>query len=167
MQPLGTSSKPAGRGLSLRTGTVGMGIMLVVFLVAVVFAANENDVIGWLVVIVSLGWLLIFSFVVFSLRTAARKAAARINDAQRTFNRAPGGGGAGGVGHDGTAATRDRKLDHSFKIVEVQVRVIRDSLGKDPETVERALETIEITSHNARSMMRNDDDGPVEGTVVG
>jgi hypothetical protein len=32
--------------------------------------------------------------------------------------------------------------------------------------VERALETIEITSHNARSMMKGSAEGPVEGTVV-
>ena len=92
MQPLGTSGKTAGKGLSLRMGGVGMAIMLVVFLVAVVFAANENDVVGWLVVIISLGWLLIFSFVVFTVRSAARKASARIDE----FNRAAGGGMAGG-----------------------------------------------------------------------
>ena len=144
-------------------GGVGMAIMLVVFLVAVVFAANENDVVGWLVVIISLGWLLIFSFVVFTVRSAARKASARIDE----FNRAAGGGGMAGRSPAGTSsAMRDEKLDHSFKIVQVQARVIRDHLGKDQGMVDRALETIEITSHNARSMMKNNDDGPVEGTVV-
>nr|WP_028281038.1 hypothetical protein [Arthrobacter sp. H5] len=163
MQPLGNTAKPERKGLSLRMGSVGMAIMLVVFLVAVVFASNQNDVVGWLVVIVSLGWLLIFSFVVFSLRSAARKAGARINE----FNRTTGGGtGTGTYATDNSA--RDLKLDHSFKIVQVQVRVVRDNLGQDQDMVDRALETIEITSHNARSMMkRNDDDGPVEGTVVG
>lgn len=162
MQSLGTSGKAAGKGLSLRMGGVGMAIMLVVFLVAVVFAANENDVVGWLVVIISLGWLLVFSFVVFTVRSAARKASARIEE----FNRSVGGGAAGrGPGAPGSAM-RDEKLDHSFKIVQVQARVIRDHLGKDQGMVDRALETIEITSHNARSMMKNNDEGPVEGTVV-
>ncbi|WP_026551517.1 hypothetical protein [Arthrobacter sp. H20] len=178
MKPLG-NQKPAatgapagaGRGLSLRMGTIGMSIMLIVFLVAVVFAANQNDVVGWLVAIISLGWLLIFSFVVFSLRTAARNAAARINEAQQQFNRANGIPDATTTGVvDEATLARDMKLDHSFKIVQVQVRVIRDHLvaGKssDEETVGRALETIEITSHNARSMMKKNDDGPVEGTVV-
>lgn len=162
MQPLGTSGKTAGKGLSLRMGGVGMAIMLVVFLVAVVFAANENDVVGWLVVIISLGWLLVFSFVVFTVRSAARKASARIEE----FNRAAGGGMAGRGPAGTSSAMRDEKLDHSFKIVQVQARVIRDHLGKDQDMVDRALETIEITSHNARSMMKNNDDGPVEGTVV-
>ena len=160
MQSLGSNGRPAGRGLSMRMGSAGMAIMLVVFLVAVVFAANQNDVVGWLVVIISLGWLLIFSFVVFSLRSAARKAAARLQ-----------GSGFGGSGQSSTAPiaadrARDMKLDHSFKIVQVQVGVVREYLGKDEGMVERALETIEITSHNARSMMKGSTEGPVEGTVV-
>jgi hypothetical protein len=48
----------------------------------------------------------------------------------------------------------------------VQVGVVREHLGKDEGMVERALETIEITSHNARSMMKGSTEGPVEGTVV-
>ncbi len=143
----------------MRMGSAGMAIMLVVFLVAVVFAANQNDVIGWLVVIISLGWLLVFSFVVFSLRSAARKAAARLQ-----------GHGTDGASPKGAPAAADRardlKLDHSFKIVQVQVGVVREYLGKDEGMVERALETIEITSHNARSMMKGASEGPVEGTVV-
>lgn len=159
MQSLGSSGKPSERGLSLRIGTIGMSIMLVVFLVAVVFAANQNDVVGWLVVIVSLGWLLIFGFVVFTLRSAARKAGQRL----------AGFGVPSGDGADArrTDPVRDEKLDHSFKIVQVQTRVIREHLGKDSGMVDRALETIEITAHNARNMMKEDDDGPVEGTVVG
>ncbi|MHA7276110.1 hypothetical protein [Arthrobacter sp. HLT1-21] len=177
MMPLGNNSPSAssvpagaGRGLSVRMSTIGMSIMLIVFLVAVVFAANQNDVVGWLVAIISLGWLLIFSFVVFSLRSAARKAGARITEAHQQFNRANGiQEGTTGLVDEATLA-RDTKLDHSFKIVEVQARVIRDhlnaGLAHDDETVTRALETIEITSHNARSMMKKNDDGPVEGTVV-
>jgi hypothetical protein len=149
----------------MRMGTVGMAIMLVVFLVAVVFAANENDVIGWLVVLISLGWLFIFSYVVFTLRGAARKAADRINEAQQSFSGAPARRGQAG-GPAGAARVRDTKLDHSFKIVQVQVGVVREYLGKDEGMVERALETIEITSHNARSMMKTAGDGPVEGTIV-
>jgi hypothetical protein len=113
------------------------------------------------VVIISLGWLLIFSYVVLSLRGAARKAADRLQ--------AHGGFGAAGssaVTPGAADRARDLKLDHSFKIVQVQVGVVRDYLGKDEGMVERALETIEITSHNARSMMQGSSEGPVEGTVV-
>ena len=143
----------------MRMGSAGMAVMLVVFLVAVVFAANQNDVIGWLVVIISLGWLLVFSFVVFSLRSAARKAASRLE--------AHGAFGPAGAGTPAAVdRVRDLKLDHSFKIVQVQVGVVREYLGQDEGMVERALETIEITSHNARSMMKGSNEGPVEGTVI-
>ncbi len=172
MQPLGKNGKsgrnekPIGRAISMRAGSAGMAIMLVVFLVAVVFAANQNDVVGWLVVLVSLGWLLVFTFVVFSVRGAARKAGARIAEAQQNFTRGPGGALPGrGVVDEATRA-RDLKLDHSFKIVQVQVAVVRDYLGKDQGMVDRALETIEITSHNARSMISRTDEGTVEGTIV-
>ncbi|WP_043444121.1 hypothetical protein [Arthrobacter sp. L77] len=163
MQSLGSNGRPAGRGPSMRMGSAGMAVMLIVFLVAVVFAANQNDVVGWLVVIVSLGWLLIFSYVVLSLRGAARKATARL-EAQGVFG--PGLSGQEQVKPAATDRARDLKLDHSFKIVQVQVGVVRDYLGKDEGMVERALETIEITSHNARSMMKGSTDGPVEGTIV-
>ncbi len=161
MQSLGSTGKPARRGISVRMGTVGMAIMIVVFLVAVVFAANENDVVGWLVVLISLGWLLIFSYVVFTLRGAARKAADRFSEAQGGLAPARRQSGP-----DEGSRARDLKLDHSFKIVQVQVGVVREYLGRDEGMVERALETIEITSHNARSMMKKAGDGPVEGTIV-
>ena len=167
MQSLGNNGRPdvRGKGMSMRMGSTGVAVMLVVFLVAVIFAANQNDVIGWLVVIISLGWLLVFSFVVFSLRSAARKAASRLQ-AHGAFG-THGPGGPGGVGTPMAAdRARDLKLDHSFKIVQVQVGVVREYLGKDEGMVERALETIEITSHNARSMMKGSSEGPVEGTVV-
>ncbi len=168
MRSLGTPENPANkpsRGVSLKAGTIGMTIMLVIFLVALVFAANENDVVGWLVVIVSLGWLLVFSFVVFSLRSAAKKASAKFDEAQDSFNLAAGRSPRGPS--SGSAAMRDQKLDHSFKIIQVQTKVVRDYQGKDEAVVDRALETIEITAHNARGMMKApDDDGPVQGTVV-
>ncbi|MBP3037283.1 hypothetical protein J2M53_13620 [Arthrobacter sp. zg-ZUI100] len=158
------SSKPR-RGISQKMASIGMTLMLLVFLVAVVFAANENDVVGWLVAIVSLGWLCLFAFVVFSVRGAARKAGAKIAEAQDTLNRAAGTVPSVQV-IDEAATIRDQKLDHSFKIIQVQSRVIRENLGKDQDQVDRALETIEITSHNARSMIKKDDGGPVEGTLV-
>ncbi|MCC9195511.1 hypothetical protein QNO08_04060 [Arthrobacter sp. zg-Y820] len=158
-------SSKARRGVSQKMATFGMTLMLLVFLVAVVFAANENDVVGWLVVIISLGWLCLFAFVVFSVRGAARKAGAKLAEAQDSLTRAAGGAPAVQVVDEATTI-RDQKLDHSFKIVQVQSRVIRENLGKDEDQVSRALETIEITSHNARSMIKKDDGGPVEGTLV-
>ncbi|MCC9178179.1 hypothetical protein [Arthrobacter sp. zg-Y750] len=154
-----TPSSPStpGRGISRKVGTTGITVMLIIFLVAVVFAANQNDVIGWIVVIVSLGWLFLATFVVFSVRGATRKATAKFAAAT-----APPRGGVQVVDE----STRDLKLDHSFKIIEVQAKVIRENLDTDRGMVDRALETIDITAHNGRGMIKKDDGGPVEGTVV-
>ena len=72
----------------------------------------------------------------------------------------------------GSDGVRDMKLDHSFKIVQVQVRVIEQERAKgeaaDRDTISRALETIEITATNARDMMKSSggDDAPVSGTII-
>ena len=158
------SSKP-GRGISRQMSNIGLTVLLFVFIVAVIFAANENDVVGWLVVIVSLGWLVLSAFVVFSVRGAARKAGAKIAEASDTLNRAAGITPGVQVVDEATTI-RDQKLDHSFKIVQVQARVIRENLDVNRDQVDRALETIEITSHNARGMIKKNDGGPVEGTIV-
>lgn len=162
---------------------VGMAIMAVVFLVAVIFAANENDVIGWIIALVAFGWLLLATFVVVSIRRAAKFGASQLREAQDNIRsatgRAPSSGSSdrGGTrlkdarkpaGTDGTSGTdmRDAKLAHSFKIVQVQARLVEENVGKDPDAVARALETISITAHNGMSLIKGDDEEPLSGTVV-
>ena len=64
------------------------------------------------------------------------------------------------------------KLDHSFKIVQVQVRVVEQERAKgeasDQDTIRRALETIEITATNARDMIKSSGGSaePVTGTII-
>jgi len=175
VQSSSSSSNPAPRGWPFKAGSIGMAVMVLVFLFAVVFAANQNDVIGWIIAIIALGWLVLATFVVFGVRGATRKAQEKFATIQADLAGRAGRGPAGPNG--GTElvedevtrvnAVRDQKLDHSFKIVQVQARLIRDYLGKDSGMVERALETIEITAHNGRGMIKNDDGGePVTGTVV-
>jgi hypothetical protein len=160
----------------------GLLVLITAFLVAVIFAANQNDVVGWVVAVIALFWLLLASFVVFSIQKAAKKAGAKLNEAQNAFNsaagRAPGRGSAdqGGtrlVRERGEAEDiRDMKLDHSFKIVQVQVRVVEQERAKgaaaDQDTIRRALETIEITATNARDMIKSSGGSgePVAGTII-
>lgn len=177
------ASSPAKGGFSMfRIGGLGMTVFVVAFLVAVIFAANQNDVVGWIVAIIALFWLLLAAFVVFSIQKAAKKAGVKLTEAQNAFNsaagRAPSSGSAdqGGtrlVGdRHGAEQVRDLKLDHSFKIVQVQVRVIEQERAKgqaaDQGTIHRALETIEITATNARDMITSSDGAgePVTGTIV-
>ncbi|MFJ3957766.1 hypothetical protein [Arthrobacter sp. NPDC090010] len=185
MQSLGPdNTQPGGRfsaakASTFRIGGLGMSVLVLAFLVAVIFAANQNTVVGWFVAVISLGWLLLAAFVVFSIQRATRKAAAKLGEASNAFNAAAGRAPSSSsestrlVSQDGESTRmRDMKLDHSFKIVQVQARVIEEQLAKGDEgdagMVARALETITITSSNARDMIRSGGgtDEPVSGTVI-
>ncbi|MGO4806601.1 hypothetical protein AB4089_15910 [Arthrobacter sp. 2MCAF15] len=188
MQSLGNSasmsndSTARGRFSMFRISGPGLLVLIIAFVVAVIFAANQNEVVGWIVAIIAGFWLVLASFVVFSIQKAAKKAGARLNEAQNAFNAATGRPpAAGSADHGGTRVVserresdgvRDMKLDHSFKIVQVQVRVVEQEREKgdaaDPDTIRRALETIEITATNARDMIKSSggDDAPVSGTII-
>jgi len=190
MQSLGNSasSKPSaynaatGKFSMFRIGGLGMTVFIIAFLVAVIFAANQNDVVGWVVAVIAAFWLALASFVVFSIQKAAKKATAKLNEAQNAFNAATGRAPSSGSVNSGstrlvaarpqTDEVRDLKLDHSFKIVQVQVRVVEQErakgAGADEEMIRRALETIEITATNARDMIKaaGGTDEPVRGTVI-
>ncbi|WP_026534331.1 hypothetical protein [Arthrobacter sp. H14] len=182
MHPLGTDNNvdPSKRKGVLfgRSSGIGMAVMAIVFLVTLVFAANENDVIGWIIAIVAFGWLLLATFIVVSIRRAAKFGAAQVREAQDNIRSATGRApSSSSSSHGGTRlvneapanrgnSMRDLKLAHSFKIVQVQKRVVEENLGKDPDAVARALETIEITAHNGMGMLKGDDGEPISGKVV-
>lgn len=184
MQSLGNLSSRSGKARFSMFRISGPGLMVLVtaFVVAVIFAANQNDVVGWVVAVIALFWLLLAAFVVFSIQKAAKKAGARISEAQSAFNTATGRAPAhASADHGGTRViyerseadeVRDLKLDHSFKIVQVQVRVVEDERAKgaaaNQDTIARALETIEITATNARDMIKSSGGSgePVTGTVI-
>ncbi|MFD5277164.1 hypothetical protein ACFWIX_06325 [Pseudarthrobacter sp. NPDC058362] len=185
MQSLGnpsSSSKSAKAGFSLfRISGPGLMVLVTAFVVAVIFAANQNDVVGWVVAVIAFFWLALASFVVFSIQKAAKKAGAKLTEAQNAFSTAAGRGPSARADQGGTRViyerteadeVRDLKLDHSFKIVQVQVRVVEDERAKgaaaNQDTINRALETIEITATNARDMIKSSGGSgePVTGTVI-
>ena len=92
MQSLGSSKSSSNpvRGGLFRISGPGLLVLITAFLVAVIFAANQNDVVGWVVAVIALFWLLLASFVVFSIQKAAKKAGAKLNEAQHAFNAAAG-----------------------------------------------------------------------------
>lgn len=171
------------RGGGLQVGGLGFAVMVTVLLVALLFAANQNSVIGWLLVAISAGWL-IFAVVVFlqmrkGIQGAARRVDSMVANTARHQEAPVASGAQTAVAGD---PMRDTKLDHSFKICQVQVRVVREQLAAgevDRDMVDRALETIDITASNARDMIKGDaaeggadarqgrNEGPVSGTVVG
>ncbi|VXC58832.1 conserved hypothetical protein [Arthrobacter sp. 9AX] len=184
MQSLGnstSSSKPARGGFSMfRISGPGLMVLVTAFVVAVIFAANQNDVVGWVVAAIAFFWLALASFVVFSIQKAAKKAGAKLTEAQNAFTTAAGRGPYAGADQGGTRVVaersqadeiRDLKLDHSFKIVQVQIRVVEEERAKgaaaNQDTINRALETIEITATNARDMIKSSGNGePVTGTII-
>ncbi|MBT2530871.1 hypothetical protein J7E83_01780 [Arthrobacter sp. ISL-48] len=188
MQSLGSSkssshSLPRKGGFSmLRISGPGMMVFVIAFVVAVIFAANQNDVVGWVVAGIAAFWLALAAFVVFSIQRAAKKAGAKLSEAHNAFNAAAGRApSSSSADHGGTRIVserteadevRDLKLDHSFKIVQVQIRVVEQERAKgeaaDQDTIRRALETIEITATNARDMIKSSDGAgdPVSGTII-
>ncbi|GER23690.1 hypothetical protein NCCP1664_21850 [Zafaria cholistanensis] len=174
MQSLGSnpgtpSNGAPGKSLTLSASTLSLAVMVTVFLVAVVFAANQNDVIGWFVVIISLGWLLLSAFLVFGLRRGAKAVGKQLQ--QATVGLAARGDSSAPVVVNEATSARDLKLDHSFKIVLVQAGVIKEYLPQEGaearEMVARALETIEITASNARDLMKPSGGAkPMSGEII-
>jgi hypothetical protein len=178
MYSLGTSRKKSGR--PTRWAGTGTVVLALVFLVALVFAANNNDVLGWVLAVTAFGWLVLSTVVYIGVYKAAKFGASQVRQAQASLATATGAGGSAGGRTGATAGTtvidetpssgvRDIKLEHSFKIIEVQARVIAEGLaagdaGRD--RVERALETISITASNGRGMLKPDADNAVPGVVV-
>lgn len=178
-------SLPSGAAALRNAGRRGTGIvfavMITVLLVALVFAANQNEIIGWILVVIAGGWLLLATIMVIAFQRGARKFGDAVDSARADAAARRTGGDPGAVVVDEDTHARNLKLDHSFKIVQVQARVIKQELAKDEhadrEMVDRALETMEITSHNGRDMLADlvgrrkknrDDDagGTVSGEVV-
>ena len=164
-------SSPAGRTRTWASKGSGItfAVMVVVLLVALLFAANQNDVIGWLLVAISAGWLVLAILVVLGVRRGAKSVDRRMKDMSASLApRVPGADPAPQAPQASTVdPMRDTKLDHSFKIVQVQVRVVTEEMDKgeaaDTDMVARALETIQITASNARDMLKE----PAAGTASG
>ena len=55
------SSSRQGLNWTMKGGGITFGVMVLVLIVALLFAANQNDVIGWLLVIIAGGWLLLIA----------------------------------------------------------------------------------------------------------
>lgn len=149
------SSSRQGLNWTMKGGGITFGVMVLVLIVALLFAANQNDVIGWLLVIISGGWLLLAVAVVLGVRRGAQSVSKQVKN--MTASMAPRTE-VQGQSAPAVDPMRDTKLDHSFKIVQVQTRVIQEELAQgaqaDQDMVGRALETIEITASNARDMIK-------------
>lgn len=151
---------------------IGITALVVIFVVALLQAADENSVLGWILAAIALGWLLIAIFVLWMVRKAARYGARQMEqaqqNAQRAFGRAPTA--ARGTSAPDRSMT-DQKIEHSFQIIMVQTRVIAanlptpDGSGGDREQVDRALDTIAVTASNGMGIVQ-DASTPMSGEVI-
>lgn len=155
-------------------GTAVLSILVLALLVAIIFAANTNAVIGWIVAIIAGLWLIFAAAVFFILRTGARAVGRKWDQTNANIAAKTGGVQDGARIIDEAERNHEIKLDHSFKIIEVQHGVITENLRKgtpqSADMVERALDTIQITASNARDMIKgrrkDRHAGPVEGEII-
>lgn len=63
------------RNAGRRGTSIVFAVMITVLLVALIFAANENDIIGWILVVIAGGWLLLATVVVTAFSAARRSSA--------------------------------------------------------------------------------------------
>lgn len=178
MQQIGSSRTSQSTSASGRSSIwitlIGMTALVVIFVVALLQAANQNSVLGWVLAAIALGWLLIACFVLWMVRKAAKFGARHIEqaqqDANRRFGRAPMASATAAPAED--RSILDQKLEHSFQIIMVQTRVIAANLpapdGSTPgdrEQVDRALDTLAVTASNGMGMVQ-DSQVPLSGEVI-
>lgn len=124
---------------------IGMGILVLLIIWAIITSAHEDSVLGWILTAVIAGWLGIAIYlavtVTRSLNIQQDQNAARM----RKFL-------------EEEDAMLDDKLAHSFQIVLVQSKVIKEELakndGESPAMIARALDTIDVTAQNGMSMVK-------------
>ncbi|SRR5690625_216577 len=153
MQSIESSTHRRG----IRLSNVVLLIVVIAFIVAVIFAANQNDIVGWMVVVIAGGWLVLSTASLIMVSRGARA----VQRTAKNIGSNIAAASAGGNVVDASDPMRDTKVDHSLKIVEVQKRVITEELAKgvdkaDFEMIDRALDTIEMTASNARDMINPD-----------
>ncbi|MDR2255317.1 MAG: hypothetical protein LBE25_04885 [Arthrobacter sp.] len=153
-----TGAEPRQKKNTPTLGLVGMGVLVLALLVAVLFAANSNQVVGWIVAIIAGLWLVLAAIIFFVLRTGAKAVGRKWDQTNANLAAKVDGSTDKVTVIDEAERNHELKLDHSFKIIQVQHGVVMENLRKgtseSAEMVERALDTIEITASNARDMIK-------------
>jgi hypothetical protein len=165
-------STPAnGRGRSI-LGQVAIGAIVVLLFVAVLFAVNQNQVVGWIVAVLIAAWLVFAIVALVVIRRGARAVGKKWDDTNANLAARTSGTTVGIIDED--ERNHELKLDHSFKIIQVQHGQVMKYLGQDgdeaADQVNRALETIQITATNARDMInerrKERQSNAVDGEIV-
>lgn len=124
---------------------IGMAILVILLIWAIITSANEASVLGWILTAVIAGWLGVAVYLAMtvtrSLNVQQDQNAARMRQFLEEED-----------------AMLDDKLAHSFQIVLVQSKVIKEEIEKNdsesPAMISRALDTIDVTAQNGMSMVK-------------
>src|SRR5690625_2382230 len=114
MQSIESSTHRRG----IRLSNVVLLIVVIAFIVAVIFAANQNDIVGWMVVVIAGGWLVLSTASLIMVSRGARA----VQRTAKNIGSNIAAASAGGNVVDASDPMRDTKVDHSLKLVEVQDR---------------------------------------------
>ncbi|MGO1319542.1 MAG: hypothetical protein ACTII7_05185 [Galactobacter sp.] len=151
----GSVSNPANGPRRSTMGPVAVGAIVVLLFVAVLFAANQNEVVGWIVAFLVAAWLIFAIVALVVIRRGARAVGRKWDDTNANLAARTSGTTVGVI--DEEERNHELKLDHSFKIIQVQHGQVTKYMAQDGEEakdqVNRALETIQITATNARDMI--------------
>ncbi|RKQ34093.1 hypothetical protein [Kocuria tytonis] len=175
MQPIGSSpTQPTDSSREPRTGRtalwgtlIGLAVLVVIFAVALIQAANSNSLLGWILAGIALGWLMLAVWALSMVRRAAAFGREQVRQAQEQMQAQHGRAPAAAQAGTGQSL-RDEKLAHGMQVILVQSRVVKEQLSSEapePEQVRRALETIDMTAANGLRSLK-DSGTPVSGTVV-
>jgi hypothetical protein len=151
---------------------VAIGAIVVLLFVAVLFAVNQNQVVGWIVAVLIAAWLVFAIVALVVIRRGARAVGKKWDDTNANLAARTSGTTVGIIDED--ERNHELKLDHSFKIIQVQHGQVMKYLGQDgdeaADQVNRALETIQITATNARDMInerrKERQSNAVDGEIV-
>jgi hypothetical protein len=138
----------------------------------VLFAVNQNQVVGWIVAVLIAAWLVFAIVALVVIRRGARAVGKKWDDTNANLAARTSGTTVGIIDED--ERNHELKLDHSFKIIQVQHGQVMKYLGQDgdeaADQVNRALETIQITATNARDMInerrKERQSNAVDGEIV-
>lgn len=131
---------------ALLGAAIGGGILLLLFIFAIVQAKNEESVLGWIIAGLLLAWLGLAAYLAVGGMKQAKASQASVERAMANRRIEEN-------------ALLDDKLSHSFQIVLVQSNVIKEQLaenGSESEgMIQRALDTIDTTASNGMSMIKD------------
>lgn len=124
---------------------IGMGILVILLVWAILKAAHEESLLGWILAGVITAWLGLAIYLLVSVNrtlTAQRKAYEAHAEKRAEYE----------------ADVHTEKLAHSFQICLVQSKVIAEQLEADDansrDMIDRALDTINFTAKNGMELAK-------------